>query len=193
MMTTKTTCVRVMLACLMVMPCGARRSSASGVDEAAVPTLEVCTARSPRLPATIALAESLRVAVQAMLQRSATFRYQCRRLADAPQLYVRVRVDVLIAFCTCRARSEIQRSGAGALVAVVGISPSGSPIEWIAHEFEHLLEQLDGLRLADLAAKTNGVWRTSGEMFETERAIRAGHAVLDDMRSPLRRGHNFVE
>ena len=158
-----------------------------------MPSLEVCTARSPRLPATIALAEGLRVAVAAMLQGSATFRSQCLRLADAPRLHVRVRIDVLIAFCTCRARSVIQRTGAGAIAAMVGISPSGSPIEWIAHEFEHLLEQVDGVELADLAVHANGVWRTSGEMFETERAIRAGRAVLDDMRPNRRRGHKFVE
>src|SRR2546428_12563943 len=63
----------------------------------------------------------------------------------ADPFYVRVRVDVLIAFCTCRARSVIQRTGAGPIVAIVGISPSGSPVEWIAHEFEHLLDQVDGL------------------------------------------------
>ena len=121
------------------------------------------------------------------------FRDQCRHLADAPRLHVLVRIDGLIAFCSCRARSVIHRTREGPIVAIVGISPSGNPIEWIAHEFEHLLEQLDGLRLADLAFHTKGVWRTSDQMFETERAIRAGRAVLEDMRANRRRGNNFVE
>ena len=53
---------------------------------------------------------------------------------------------------------------------------------WIAHEFEHLIEQLEGVDLRDLAHRRQGVWHSGDEMFETERAIRAGVQVMHEMR-----------
>ena len=55
-------------------------------------------------------------------------------------------------------------------------------IELIAHEFEHIIEQLDGLdlsRLARLAPAT--AWTTGRVMFETQRATQMGRVVAAEV------------
>lgn len=48
----------------------------------------------------------------------------------------------------------------------------------LAHEFEHVLEQIEGVRLADEAdLPGTGVQRVSGGAFETARARAAGKAA----------------
>ncbi len=55
----------------------------------------------------------------------------------------------------------------------------GEPILLIAHEFEHILEQLDGVDLPSMAARpATGVHAVaSSGRFETDRAIAAGRQV----------------
>jgi hypothetical protein len=155
---------------------------------------EICSASSPRLPPTVKVADELRDFVDTMLRRSATFRDQCQRLAGAPSVHVLVRLNPLIPGSTCRARTVIQRSRAGIIVAIVDIGPWGSPIPWIAHELEHVIEQLEGVRLRDkVAGRSKEVWRSSGEMFETERAIRVGQAVVGELNRKRRVYDKSVE
>jgi hypothetical protein len=69
-----------------------------------------------------------------------------------------------------------------------------SPEEWIGHEFEHVLEQVERVPLVELAARTGRVWRTADDMFESERAIRAGRRVLEEMnRLHRKRSDGIVE
>jgi hypothetical protein len=133
------------------------------------------------MPDAIHLADDLRRPVDMMLRKSAAFRSQCRQIARAPQLYVRVRVDARIVNKPYRARTTICRLFSGATVADIDIAPVGDPTEWIAHEFEHLIEQLDGLELGDLERRRQGAWHSADEMFETDRAIRMGRTVLDEV------------
>jgi hypothetical protein len=68
-------------------------------------------------------------------------------------------------------------------VADVVIAPGSESGEWIAHEFEHILELLDGRNLAQLARNlASDVWYSDSDVIETDRAIRAGHIVRDEMR-----------
>jgi hypothetical protein len=49
----------------------------------------------------------------------------------------------------------------------------------LAHELEHVLEQIDGVDLAGEERRGNRrVWRTAGRAFETARAIDAADRVL---------------
>ena len=68
------------------------------------------------------------------------------------------------------------------VLVLVELSPAGSPVEWIAHEFEHALEQLEGVPLCRSRRALRLVWHSADGMFETERAIRAGRTVLEEMR-----------
>ena len=63
-----------------------------------------------------------------------------------------------------------------------------SLIELIAHEFEHILEQLDSVDLAAMAARSGTGVRAVSELghFETDRAIAAGRRVESEMASARR-------
>jgi hypothetical protein len=129
-----------------------------------------------------------------MLQRSATFRQQCRRI-DVPRLHVQIRPDVQLLDRPFRARSVIQRSESGRLTAWVAITPVGNPTQWLAHEIEHIIEQLDDVKIPYLALTRSGdAWRTGENMFETDRALRVGLLVLDEVHNANRAvAHATVE
>jgi hypothetical protein len=118
---------------------------------------------------------------KALLEKSATFRSQCDRIGREPRVYVRAELDARLEGTSFRARSVIRRSVDGAVVAFVYVAPFGDRMEWLAHELEHVIEQLEGVKLAALEARHQGAWRTADSTFETVRAIRAGHAVVDEM------------
>ena len=166
----------------IVVTCGGQVAVAS---DATIPPFAsaACEGESAGLPGTIQVPEDLRRDVERMLKRSATFREQCRRLAQATWMHVLVRINVGLADRNYRARSVIRRARSGLIFMFVDLSPQGSPVEWIAHEFEHALEQLEGVALSDLVERSGMVWRSSEGMFETERAIRAGRAVVGEMRA----------
>ena len=85
--------------------------------------------------------------VDAMLARSPTFRRQCARIAAAPYLSVLIRTDPPVG-TRARALTQIQRLSGGLVQAVVQIGHSAVVGELIAHEIEHILEQLDGVDLS---------------------------------------------
>jgi hypothetical protein len=158
-------------------PAGPRAASVCGVSAPGAPT-----ASAARVPDSFAIAEQLRPHAETMLLQSIPFREQCARLASAPLLLVRVRIDVGLLDRSYRARSLIQRSSTGLIIAWIDLPPNGSQIEWLAHELEHVLEQLDGVALPVLAERGGGAWRTAADMFESSRAIRAGRAVAAEIR-----------
>ena len=125
----------------------------------------------------------LRSEVERMLQRSPTFREQYRRIAEARPLIVGVHLDVRLCETSYRARMTFRRYQSGLIVADVAIAPGSQPGEWVAHEFEHILELLDGRNLPQLASnRAKDVWYSGSDVIETDRAIRAGHTVRDEMR-----------
>ncbi|HEX7794949.1 MAG TPA: hypothetical protein VF456_11390 [Vicinamibacterales bacterium] len=130
----------------------------------------------------IQFAPELRPDVDRMLQRSATFREQYRRIAAAGSLIVGVRTDVKLCETSFRARTTFNRYRSGLIVADVVIAPSAHPGEWIAHEFEHILELLGGRNLTQLASsRANDVWFSGTDVIETARASRAGRTVRDEV------------
>jgi hypothetical protein len=130
----------------------------------------------------IQFAPDLRRDVDRMLQQSATFREQYRRIAEAGSLIVGVRTDVRLCETGFRARTKFNRYRSGLIVADVIIAPSAHPGEWIAHEFEHILELLGGRKLTQLASgNAIDVWFSGTDVIETDRAIRAGRTVRDEV------------
>ena len=135
------------------------------------------------VPASIEVQGDLRHQMSLMLQRSPTFRQQCQRL-DVPDLHVQIRTDTMLVDRPFRARSTIHRSESGELTVSVAITAFGDPTEWLAHELEHVIEQLDGVRVAQLAvAGSADAWPTGDGMFETARAMRVGRLVRREMHS----------
>ena len=132
------------------------------------------------IPANIDVAHDLARVLERIYQRSATFRAQCERIAGADNLRVIIRIDTAIP-ARCRAYTIVRRRGSD-IVADVHLPPTNGLIELIGHEFEHLLEQIEGLDLKTLArVKGSGVRLLEGPVFETDRAQAAGRLVAAEM------------
>ena len=126
----------------------------------------------------ISLPATYRPLVAAMLARSATFRRQCARLAAAPHLFIIIRAESP-GGTQSPALTRIRREADGRLTATTQVAPSRRSPELIAHEFEHIIEQLDGVDLAIMSRlRSTGVKRVAEvDAFETRRAIVTGLRV----------------
>lgn len=165
------------------------RAIAQPSDE--LPAVAAGSARGG-LPPNIRVPREIRQRIETMLERSATFRDQCRRLADAPWLHVLVRQMVDFEPRSIRAHSTIQRPQPQLVLAIVDRAASADPAMWLSHEFEHLIEQIDGIDLTKLVDDPLQAWQVRTGMFETNRAIRAGEAVFDEVQ--IKRHHDkFVD
>jgi hypothetical protein len=132
------------------------------------------------LPANVELPRDLARVLERIYQRSPAFRAQCERIADASHLRVTVRVNTAIP-SRCRAFTIMTRRG-DRIMADVHLPLTNGLVELVAHEFEHVIEQIEGLDLKRLARiKGSGVHELEGRVFETDRAQRAGRAVLAEM------------
>jgi hypothetical protein len=107
-----------------------------------------------------------------LLQRSATFRRQCARIAASRVLRVTLHVGKVLEE-GARAQTIINRYEAGGIGAEVTLRFSEDYLELLAHEFEHIIEQMDRVSLTDEVAKGRA-WKTPNGAFETRRAFEAG-------------------
>ena len=108
----------------------------------------VCAAR---VPANIE-AGMLGPEILEILSRSETFRRQCQRIAAVRVLRVRLGISTQPA-AEYRAVTVLARYDAGSLRADVTLVFAENYVELLAHEFEHVLEQLDGVNLRADAAR----------------------------------------
>ena len=132
-------------------------------------------------PANITLPSGLRDLLRRMWQRSPTFRRQCARIAGVPDLRVRVTIAGPGEVGLACAKTRLRRGGAG-LEADIQLGCMARVVELVAHELEHIIEQLDGVRLAEAAARAPSLVTVSGDgTFETRRAIDAGMAVAGEV------------
>jgi hypothetical protein len=72
------------------------------------------------------------------------------------------------------------------LRADVHVPPAARAIaEIVGHEFEHILEQMEGLNLRMLSrVRGSGVRESAFEVYETARAQRAGRIVAAELSAP---------
>jgi hypothetical protein len=152
----------------------------SSADHARAVRVAACDAPEPSLPDSISLDDGLQPMVRSALEHSPRFREQCRALAAAPRLRATVGVSYLSNVGTTRARTSFRQTPSGALAAEIEIRSAAALTELLAHEFEHLIEQLDGVDLHALA-REGGAHRLADGAFETARAIAAGHQVAGEV------------
>ena len=156
----------------------------------AVTPATVCDADAPGLPPSIALETGLEPIVRWTLENSPTFRRQCRVLAAASQLTATVRVTARTPDSNERALSVVRRAPSGRIDVSIEIHNSSNLSELLGHEFEHVIEQLDGVDLQRLQSSGEARRIESGA-FETRRAIAAGQRVsaevLDNAEDRVRR------
>jgi hypothetical protein len=137
------------------------------------------------LPPNLIVPPYLRSVVDSMMRASPTFRRQCVRIANAPRTIVVLGYFQPQDTEHIRARTVVSTTPEGTRFAAVAIRPVDDPVELVAHELEHVLEQLDDVDLHALAAvPTSGVRRCdcAKETFETVRAVRAGRAAAAEVR-----------
>jgi hypothetical protein len=141
------------------------------------------------VPVNVEIADTFHETVRGMLDRSRTFRQQCRRIGRASDLVVRVRRS----FPQERpgdsaANTTIVRRRDGVIEATVLLGAAADAVELIAHEFEHILEQLDDIDLETLRRRPRtGVYLNGpSSRFETERAIAAGRRVAAEVSRAVR-------
>jgi hypothetical protein len=108
---------------------------------------------------------------------SPTFRRQCLRIARARGGRVAIEVRKPTLAPAARALSTIEHRR-GAWLAKVSLFLDRDLVELIAHEFEHILEQIDGVDLLRYSKQgLAGVTPGSSEHYETARAIAVGRRV----------------
>ena len=131
-------------------------------------------------PGNLEVAPPLQPVLERLWEGSPTFRRQCARIAAARQLKVTVLPEDRPRLPSVAARSKLDFQG-GDLVSAsvyVDVSPDAAPL--LAHEFEHILEQLDGVNLGE-QADNEAVWKSGENSFETRRAVEAGHRVSREL------------
>jgi hypothetical protein len=139
-------------------------------------------------PANLSVPGLYQPLVDSMLRRSPTFRRQCMRIAGEPMLTVRLAITQWFVRSGVRATTVMRRNASGHLTATIEISAHHDLEELIAHELEHVIEQLDGVDLHARARRPRSgvsVVSSRSEMFETVRAHRAGLKVVAELRPSL--------
>lgn len=129
------------------------------------------------LPASLDVDPVLRPGLENMWRLSPTFRRQCRRLALAGlpvRLRAATRPSLSASHHAATSMTYTEASLTAARIDVPLLSPRLP--ELVAHEVEHIIEQLDGVMLHRLDA-TGDVWSTRNGAFETRRAIDVGRRV----------------
>jgi hypothetical protein len=139
------------------------------------------------LPPNVAIPADYDDLVDGMLRSSPTFRSQCSRIGRATQLHIVVQRSVFAppqsAFTT------LVRHSGGRIDAGVEVGVLGDVVLLIAHEFEHIIEQLDDVDLAAMAGRPGTGVRTDPRtgQFETERAIAIGQRVAREVSRAVAR------
>jgi len=122
---------------------------------------------------------AFRQLIHRMWHESATFREQCARIAAEPQLRVLIRAESRPSSTGARASGEIStmKNGKVSRAEIVLRSPADS-IELLAHEIEHVIERIEGVRLRE-----QGCAGTSGrpDAYESCRAVDAGRRVAREV------------
>ena len=120
-----------------------------------------------------------------MLARSATFRRQCARIAGAPDLSIVIRSQPPIGTRLAGADAASAGYPNGRLDAVVSVAVCPAAAELIAHEIEHIIEQLDGVDLhaqgTPARQRRSSRQRPDLDAFETTRAIATGLRVAREV------------
>jgi hypothetical protein len=174
---------------LLTLVSQAGRAAARGTEEASssplATTIQVLDLSSPALfpsigfatlPANVDASPVLVPVLREMWARSPTFRHQCARIARATggRVKIAIRTQRSSKF---RAMSMIHREKAGAWLASVEVFVDSELVQMLAHEFEHVIEQIDGVDLPRLEQQGLAGVVAGSEHYETARAVATGQRV----------------
>ena len=150
-------------------------ASRTGVLTMAVMMIARALQAYAQTPGTIHVDQRLQPFVTHALEISETFRKQWQRITSEPLVVIYVYQGKASSNPTRRAKTDMKRYSTGLLHAVVEIPPDDDYVELLAHEFEHVIEQIERVNLRALARRGNaGVHEREDGAFETIRAQQAG-------------------
>jgi hypothetical protein len=127
----------------------------------------------------------LRAVTEQAWQDSPTFRDQCRKLAAVG---ARMIVQPASSREMWRAQTRIHRTNDGATIAYARVRPGAESVELIAHELEHVIEYVDGIKFLMEAHPGTSRVKLSGGAFETQRAIDTVRRVAQEVRDATMAG-----
>ena len=134
------------------------------------------------IPANMTVDRALRPMVLTAISHAETVQRQCAVIAAAHHVRVAIRLHPGRLPGGTRARATITHYEYGAIWAEIVLPVTARQIEMLAHELEHVIEQIDGTKLHELAGKSrSGVSRFADGAFETVRAERAGRAAVREV------------
>jgi hypothetical protein len=143
------------------------------------------------IPSNLVIADIYRPLVERMLRSSRTFRRQCLRIASEPRWTVHINIRSTPPRYGVRAVTTVKRESAGGATAIVEIFETNNDVELIAHEIEHVLEQVDGVDLRSLATmRDSGVRSVAPDLsrYETRRAMLVGAIVTREVSASRPKG-----
>lgn len=134
------------------------------------------------LPPNLRVPRDLRPALEEAMQRSPTFQRQMRTLLHTQRVRMSVSYGGLRGMRLFQAHSTVTHHEYGALIVDTELFAPADMVELIAHEVEHVCEQIEGVDLHTLARRhDSGVYDIGGH-YETQRAIAAGRRVSREMQ-----------
>ena len=141
---------------------------------------------APRAPPPphVVIDEALRDRLDQSLPRSATLQRQFAVIAGAMAI-VEVRLSTGPLTLRHRAEATIKRYDSGYIRARILLPAGADFVELLAHELEHVVEQIEGVDLAALA-RTGDATRGSDGVFETVRARDAGRTAASEVEQAAR-------
>lgn len=179
-MLTRIACTTAMMAALSTGASPARATTPTPADQAG--TCRVVHSR-------LRMSPELQAIVHALWHRSPIFRRQVARVSQEVDLDITLDTWTSSAHSDWRADTLLRHEQGRLRRATVRIrfpNREHTIVELIAHELEHIVEQLDGVSLPEAARRSAGpagaVRQSVRGHFETERAHRVGLAVLAEYR-----------
>ena len=164
---------------------GAAQTRGSGqLTTGTTATLEASRLSSqPQLPVNLVAPNIIVPLLEKMWQRSVSFRRQCVRLGDYPEVMVTIQLVGSTRHTGARMRANRRRHRLMTTIEIDLRKPALFA-EHLAHELEHVLEQIDGVDLPRLASqRVAGVIGDEG-WYETARAMAVGRAAAREARLP---------
>jgi hypothetical protein len=133
------------------------------------------------LPPNLRVPPDLRPLLEQALRRSPTFQRQIHTLLHTQRVRMSVSYGGLRGLRLFQARSTVTRHEYGALVVDTTLFAPADMVELVAHEMEHVCEQIEGVDLRALASlRGSGVYDVGGH-YETQRAIAVGLRVAHEV------------
>jgi hypothetical protein len=129
------------------------------------------------LPPNLRVPRDLRPVLEQALRRSPTFQHQLQTLLHTQRVRMSVSYGGLRGLRLFQAHSVVTHHEYGALIVDTTLFMPADLVELVAHEIEHVCEQIEGVDLRALAGRRDsGVYDVGGH-YETERAIAVGRRV----------------